>query len=97
VQANGWQSVKQAFHLLNLFDLPVGMQYEKGHAPKDMPSATQFTVVSDLKSAKLYYKTMWNSEIRCIELASIDFGKVSFQSHPLDEVKEQAVKIIAIR
>lgn len=97
VQENGWQSVKQAFHLLNLFDLPVGMQHKKGQVPKDMPSATQFTVVSDLKSAKLYYKTMWNSEIRCIELKSIDFGEVSFQSHPLDDEKEQAVKIITIR
>lgn len=93
----GWQSVQQAFHLLNLFDIPIGMQHKKGQTPKDMPSATQFTSVSDLKACRFYYRTMWNSEIRCIDLKTIDFNKVSFQSHPLDEVRQQAIRMITIR
>ena len=46
---------------------------------------------------KFYYRTAWNSNIRCIDLMSIDFHKVKFQSYPLDNKQEQPVEMIKVR
>ena len=87
----------QAFHILNNFDIPVGSQHLKTDIPKGMPSATQFTAATDLRAMKLYYRTAWNSNIRCIDLMDIDFHKVKYQSHPLDEVQQQPVEMVKVR
>lgn len=97
VSATGFDTVLQAFHLLNNFDVPVGIQHPARKAPEGLPSATQFTSATDQKALKFYYRTAWNSNIRCIDLMSIDFHKVKYQSHPLDEVKVQPVEMLKIR
>jgi choloylglycine hydrolase len=97
VWSTGFETVVQAFHILNNFDIPVGSQHAKTDIPKGLPSATQFTAVTDQKSMKFYYRTAWNSNIRCIELMSIDFSRVKFQSHPLDQVQEQPVEIVKVK
>lgn len=89
-------TVLQCFHILNNFDIPIGIEFGKGKAP-DIPSATQWTSVIDLTNQKVYYKTAYNNTIRCIELKNIDFKKVSYQSHPLDEILEQPIKVISIQ
>ena len=94
---NGFDTVVQAFHILNNFDIPVGSQHLKADIPKGMPSATQFTAAADLKAMKLYYRTAWNSNIRCIDLMDIDFHKVKFQSHPLDAVQQQPVEMVKVK
>lgn len=94
---NGFDTIVQAFHILNNFDIPVGSQHLKADIPKGMPSATQFTAATDLKAMKLYYRTAWNSNIRCIDLMDIDFHKVKFQSHPLDAVQQQPVEMVKVR
>ena len=91
------QTVFQAFHILNNFDIPVGIQFPMGKAPADVPSATQFTAASDTHERLLYYKTMYNNNIRCIDLKNIDFEKASYQSHPLDEIKQQPVTMIQVK
>jgi choloylglycine hydrolase len=97
VWSTGFETVVQAFHILNNFDIPVGSQHAKTDIPKGLPSATQFTAVTDQKSMKFYYRTAWNSNIRCIELMNIDFAKVKFQSHPLDQVQQQPVEIVKVK
>lgn len=96
VWATGFETVVQAFHILNSFDIPIGSQHAKADIPKNMPSATQFTAATDQKAMKLYYRTAWNSNIRCIDLMNIDFKKVKYQSHPLDNVQEQPVEMVKI-
>lgn len=96
VWATGFETVVQAFHILNSFDIPIGSQHAKADIPKNMPSATQFTAATDQKAMKLYYRTAWNSNIRCIDLMKIDFKKVKYQSHPLDNVQEQPVEMVKI-
>lgn len=96
-QPNAQESVFQAFHLLNNFDIPTGTELPLGKASADMPSATQFTVASDTHNRKIYYRTMYNSNIRCIDLTNIDFGKVTYQTKPLDEIKIQPIEIIRIK
>ncbi len=97
VQDTGFDAVLQAFHILNNFDVPVGLQNPKADAPKELQSATQFTSASDQDALRLYYRTVWNSNIRCIDLMHIDFTRVKFQTHPLDETKTQPVEIVKIR
>ena len=97
VADNGFDAVVQAFHILNNFDIPIGSQHQLADIPAGLPSATQFTAVTDQKAMKLYYRTAWNSNIRCIDLMHIDFHKVKFQSHPLDNVSQQPVEMVKVK
>jgi len=96
VWATGFETVLQAFHILNNFDIPIGCQHEMGDVPAGLPSATQFTAATDQAAMKLYYRTAWNSNIRCIDLNEIDFCIVKYQSHPLDKVQQQPVELVKI-
>ena len=95
--STGFDTVVQAFHILNNFDIPIGSQHVKADIPKNLPSATQFTAVTDQKAMKFYYRTAWNSNIRCIDLNSIDFHRIKFQSHPLDDQQVQPVEVLKIK
>ena len=90
------ETIFQCFHILNNFDIPIGVEHALGKAP-NIPSATQWTSAIDLTQKKLYYKTAYNGNIRCINLNNIDFEKISYQSHPLDPKMQQPVDIIQIR
>jgi len=94
-RATGFETVQQCLHLLNNFDIPIGIEHPEGECP-DIPSATQWTSAIDLTNRRIYYKTAYNNTIRCIDLAGIDFGKTAYQSHPLDRNREQPVQQIAI-
>lgn len=93
--ATGEATVMQCFHLLNNFDVPIGIEHPAGKAPA-IPSATQWTVATDLTARKIYYKTMYNNTIRCIDLMTIDFDRVKYGSFPLDQQKVQPVEYIKI-
>lgn len=95
-QPTGFAAVTMAFHVLNNFDIPVGMQFQKGDAPSGMQSATQVTSASDQQALRLYYRTGFDSTIRCIDLKAIDFSKVKMQHAPLDPVRTQPVEMIKI-
>ena len=97
VQPTGFDTVVQAFHLLNNFDLPIGIQDTSEDIPKNLPSATQFTAVTDQHAVRLYYRTAWNSTIRCIDLMQINFHSVKYQSHPLDNSDVQPVEMVKVR
>lgn len=93
---SGHDAALQAFRILNNFDIPIGMAYESGKAPVNFPGATQFITVTDQHSGKLYYRTMWNSDIRCIDTKAIDYAKVKYQTHLLDDDKVQPVTMVPI-
>ena len=97
VWETGFETVVQAFHILNNFDIPIGSQHARADIPKGLPSATQFTSATDQTAMKFYYRTAWNSNIRCIDLMDIDFSKVRYQSHPLDQVQQQPVEIVKVK
>ena len=97
VLATGFDTVVQAFHILNNFDIPIGSQHQRKDIPKGLPSATQFTAVTDQRDMKLYYRTAWNSNIRCIDLMKINFHSIKYQSHPLDNVSVQPVEMVKVR
>ncbi len=90
-QNTAYGAVMQAFHILNNFDVPVGTQYPIDQVPTPMPSATQFTSATDMTNQILYYRTMYNSVIRAIDLTKINFSDVKYQVHPMDAIREQTV------
>ncbi len=90
------ETVVQSFHILNNFDIPVGVEYET--VKEDMPmSATQWTTAASLTDHKFYYRTYINMNIRCIDLSAINFKNVSYQSHPLETVTSQPIENIRIK
>ena len=88
------QTAVQAFHILNNFDIPIGIQVAAGQIVPDMPSATQITVAADLSHRRLYYRTMYNATIRCIDLQNINFRRTKYQSAPLDTLREQPIEYV---
>lgn len=90
-------TVIQAFHLLNNFDIPVGVQFTDPREVPSMPSATQVTIASDLRNQRLYYRTMYDMSIRCIDLKDIDFKRVKCQFASLDTDKRQPIEVLKIR
>lgn len=95
-QDAGEETVLQCFQILNNFDIPLGVEFPSGQIPVNIPSATQWTAVSDMTNRIIYYRTMYNSNIRCFDLNKIDFGKVEYRAVPLDAVKQQPIETIAI-
>ena len=94
-QPTGFETVLQCFHILNNFDIPIGIEHPVGESP-DIPSATQWTSAIDLTNRKIYYKTAYNSTIRCIDLKNINFNTVRYQSFPLDKTRQQPIEYLPI-
>ncbi len=90
-QKTGFETVLQAFHILNNFDIPVETEFASGQAPVWMPSATQWTIATDITNEKIYYHTMNNREIRMIDISDINFEKIPFQYRSMDESKIQPI------
>ncbi|MCM1295708.1 MAG: choloylglycine hydrolase family protein [Muribaculaceae bacterium] len=90
-QKTTYDTVMQSFHLLNNFDVPIGAQYAIDDTPVNMPSATQWTISTDLKNHIIYYHTMYDRTIRRIDFKNIDFASVPFQAHPLDANNAQTI------
>jgi len=89
--ATAQKTVEQAFTILEAMTIPIGAQFEKNQTVPDIPSATQWTSVTDMTNGKLYYTTMYNPTIRRFDLTNIDFANVSYQTHPLDATKIRPV------
>lgn len=90
------ECVFQAFHILNNFDIPTGCERPWGETSTQVPSATQFTSATDTRTPALYYRTMYNSNIRLLDLSAINFSEVAYQWKPLDAVKQQPVETISV-
>lgn len=70
---NAEQAVFQAFHILNQFDIPLGIarSVEKGGIHADF---TQVTCVCNPKSLKYYFKTYDDQTLRCVDLSKMDWN-----------------------
>ena len=96
VLSNADQAVTQAFTILEAMTIPIGSQFSDKSKIPLIPSATQWTSVTDMTNNKLYYTTMYNPIIRKFDLNNIDFTSVSYQQHPLDTVKTRPMTDAAV-
>ena len=87
-----FDAVFESFRILDNFNIPLGAHIPKEHLPTDIVSATQVTSASDLKNKVYYYHTMWNRQVRKIDLNAIDFALVQEQIIDDDELKTNAIK-----
>lgn len=90
--ADTYAAVTQTFHILNTFDIPVGAEFALDQQIPDIPSATQVTCVTDTTHPAFYYRTMYNSQIRKVDLSKIDFSTVKYGTYPLDEEPQETFK-----
>ncbi len=90
-QPTGYDTVLQSFHILNNFDIPVETEYGADKMPEWMPSATQWTVATDITNRRIYYHTMYNRAIREIDLGAINFETVKYQAAPMDAQKTETI------
>ena len=90
------QAVEQAFVILESMTIPIGVQYNDKSKIPNIPTATQWTSVTDMTNDKLYYTTMYNPTIRKFDLNNIDFASVKYQKHPLDTVKTRPIVDVSV-
>jgi choloylglycine hydrolase len=89
---NALEAVFESFRILDNFNIPLGAQVPTERLPTDIVSATQVTSSSDLKNKVYYYHTMWNRQIRKIELNKINFSTITEQIIDDDATKTNTVK-----
>jgi choloylglycine hydrolase len=70
------EGIQQAFHILNLFDIPKGAIREKMPDGTVMSEFTDWTSASDTTNLRFYIRTYANSRIRILDLkrCNIDSG-----------------------
>lgn len=90
------KTVLQGFQILNNFDIPTGIEFADGKVPADIPSATQWTSATDILGGRIYFRTMYDSRIRCIDLNEIDFSKTNYRAASMDPTKQQPIEKISI-
>jgi choloylglycine hydrolase len=86
------EAVFESFRILDNFNIPLGTQIPRDYLPTDIVSATQVTSSSDLKEKVYYYHTMWNRQVRKIDLKAIDFLTVKEQVIDDDYLKINTVR-----
>lgn len=97
-QPNAEATVRQCFQILNCFDIPIGVEFSLDSVPvNDMISATQWTAASDMKHRKIYFRTMYNPIIRCIDLNTINFKTIKYKVEHFDKVKQQPIQPLIIK
>jgi choloylglycine hydrolase len=90
--ATSLDAVFESFRILDNFNIPLGAQVPAEHLPGDIVSATQVTSSSDLTNKVYYYHTMWNRQVRKIDLKAIDFATIEEQIIDDDASKTNTVK-----
>ena len=68
---NGNEAVFQLFHILNQFDIPVGVARSK-EGDVVYTDSTQLTCARDPQSLKYYFRTYQDQNIKCVDLNHFD-------------------------
>ncbi len=75
---NAAKGIQQVFHILNNFDIPVGVAREQSGGVMDT-DYTMLTVASDPNSLRYYYKTYDDQTIRMLDLKKFDLDAKSIK------------------
>jgi choloylglycine hydrolase len=80
------EGVKQVFHILNNFDIPLGSVKDRTGQAND--EYTQWTSVSDLTGCVFYFRTYDNSRIRMVELKNFNLNASDIKTIPIKQREE---------
>jgi len=91
--ATGRETVLQAFHILNNFDIPKGVSREPEKEAQGNPPAdyTQWTAASDLGAKCYYFKTYENNRIRMVPLMKLDLDAKEIKTISMEGKEEVEV------
>ena len=86
---SGHDTVLQAFHILNSFDIPKGLARDDMTADGQiLADYTLWTSANDLKAKKFYFRTYENSQIRVVDLMKMDLTADSIATISMYDEKE---------
>lgn len=91
---NAREAVLQAFHILNQFDIPVGVVKEK-EGNVIYSDYTMITAVRDPQSLQFFFKTYEDQTIRMVDLKKFDFDAKIIKRVGTSSFKESIVNISA--
>jgi len=74
--ADGPEAVFEAFRILDSFNLTVGSTNPPERRADDIASATQVTTAADLRNRVFYFHSMWDRQVRKLDLKEIDFTRI---------------------
>lgn len=94
---NAEDAVFEAFRILDSFNIPLGVNVPRDKIPTDIEGATQITSVADLTNKTYYYHTMFNRQVRKIDLMKIPFATVQKQILDVDSLDRHEVRELSIR
>lgn len=94
--AKAEDAIFEAFRILDNFNIPIGATAPGGKQPTDLPGATQITAVSDLTNLVLYFHTVFNREVRMIDLKKIDFSRPGQRIIEDGATRKQVVREILV-
>lgn len=69
-------AVREAFRILDSFNIPLGAQLPPRSIPQDIVGATQVTSASDLTNRIYYFHSMHSRQVNKIDLKKINFATV---------------------
>ena len=78
---NADQGILQVFHILNNFDIPVGIAREKDKEGVVHSDSTQFTEARDPQNLRYYYKSYADQTIRMLDLKKFDLDAKVIKKH----------------
>ncbi len=78
---NADQGILQVFHILNNFDIPVGLIRDKGGEGVVYKDYTQLTTATDPQNLRYYYKTYEDQTIRMLDLRKFDLNAKEVRKH----------------
>jgi len=87
--ADGPQTVGEAFHILDSFDIPLGT-VRSGHAGDATFEYTQWTGASDTKNRVYYFHTYGNRRVQKVELDNVDLDApqvLTIPKHAAEDVQ----------
>jgi choloylglycine hydrolase len=89
---NSEETVIQAFHILNSFDIPKGaIRSHEGNLIEN--DFTQWTSVSDLDNKCYYYKTEKNSRVRRVDLLKCNLNASDMQRFKMETGSEDILDV----
>ena len=78
--ATAEKGIFQAFHILNQFDIPIGVAREEDSRGITHSDYTQITCVRDPQALKFYFKTYDDQSIKVIDLNKFDLNSKAIKS-----------------
>ncbi len=90
---NAHDAVYQVFHILNQFDIPLGVVREKDPNGQLHMDYTLATCVKDPQALRYYFKTYQDQSVKMVDLKSFDFNAKKIKTVDTAEVNHTALNI----